>query len=114
MGNNQVPMLIAGFCLGTADAMMLVGLPMVTRQCFGDRCYSTIYSYMNMAIAILGGLGATFVALVYNFVGAYNVAYACGIAFAVLEGLFVIIACTSAKKFKDKWTLEGEPEKTRK
>ncbi len=113
LGDNQIPMLVAGFCIGTADAMMSVGLPLVTRQCFGDRCYSTIYSYMNMAIAFLGGLGATFVALVYNFVGTYNAAYAFGIAFAVLEGLFIVIACTSAKRFKDKWTLEGEPEKAR-
>ena len=64
MGDNQVPMLIAGFCIGTGDAMMSVGLPLVTRACYGDRRYGEIYSYMNMPIAILGGIGATFVAMV--------------------------------------------------
>lgn len=113
LGDNTVPMLIAGFCIGTSDASMSVGLPLVTRTCFGDRCYSTIYSYMNMAIAFLGGLGATFVAMVYNFAGSYQAAYACGAAFIVIQVVCFVIAVTTAKSYKDKWTLEGEPEKSR-
>lgn len=113
MGNNQVPMLIAGFCIGTADAMMSVGLPLVTRACFGDRCYSQIYSFMNMPIALLGGLGATFVALVAGLTGGYQAAYGCGIAFDVVIAAGIIIACVTAKKFRDKWTAD-EPAKEEK
>ncbi len=113
MGNNQVPMLIAGFCIGTADAMMSVGLPLVTRACFGDRCYSQIYSFMNMPIALLGGLGATFVALVASLTGGYQAAYGCGIAFDVVIAAGIIIACVTAKKFRDKWTAD-EPAKEEK
>ncbi len=113
MGDNQIPMLIAGFCIGTGDAMMSVGLPLVTRSCFGDRCYSKIYSYMNMPIAVLGGIGATFVATVANMGGGFTVAYGCGIAFFVVIAICIFIACTTAIKFKDKWTAEGEPEKAR-
>lgn len=108
MGNNQVPMLIAGFCIGTSDATMSVGLPLVTRNCFGDRRYSEIYSYMNMPIALLGGLGATFVALVANLTGGFQAAYGCGIVFQAIVAIAMVIACTTAKKFRDKWTAEED------
>jgi MFS family permease len=114
LGDNQVPMLIAGFCIGTGDAMMSVGLPMLTRTCFGDRDYAKIYSYLNMGIAILGGLGATFVALVASFTGGFQAAYGCGIVFEAIVIIAVIIAVVSAVKFKDRWTFEGDPEKSRK
>lgn len=114
LGDNQVPMLIAGFCIGTSDAMMSVGLPLATRNCFGDRRYGEIYSYMNMPIALLGGIGATFVALVAGATGGFQAAYGCGIAFMVIIALGIFTACTTAKKFRDKWTLEGEPEESRK
>ena len=108
MGDNQIPMLAAGFCIGTGDAMMSVGLPLVTRNCFGDRCYSQIYSYMNMPIALLGGLGATFVALVAKVAGGFQAAYGCGIVFMAIVATAMVIACTTAKKFRDKWTPEEE------
>jgi MFS family permease len=113
LGNNQAAMLIAGFCIGTGDAMMSVGLPILTRACYGDRDYAKIYSYLNMGIAILGGLGATFVAFVAKMAGGYQVAYGCGIVFEVVIAVAVIIAVTTALRFKDRWTFEGEPEKTR-
>lgn len=110
LGDNQIPMLVAGFCIGTSDAMMSVGLPLATRDCFGDRRYGEIYSYMNMPIALLGGIGATFVALVASFTGGFQAAYGCGIAFMVIIALGIFIACTSAEKFRDKWTFEEEAE----
>ena len=113
MGNNMVPMIIAGFCIGTGDAMMSVGLPLITRACYGDRRYGEIYSYMNMPIALLGGLGATFVALVASFTGGFQAAYGCGIVFEAIIAACMIVAVVTAKKFRDKWTAEGEPEKSR-
>ena len=113
MGNNQIPMLVAGFCIGTGDAMMSVGLPLVTRACYGDRRYGEIYSYMNMPIAILGGLGATFVALVASMTGGFQTAYGCGIAFMAIVAVCMVIAVNTAKKFRNRWTFEGEPDKSR-
>lgn len=113
LGDNQTPMLIAGFCIGTGDAMMSVGLPLLTRHCYGDRDYAKIYSYLNMGIAVLGGLGATFVALVASMAGGFQAAYGCGIVFEIVIALAVIIAVLTARKFRDKWTAEGEPEITR-
>jgi len=113
LGDNQVIMLAAGFCIGTGDAMMSVGLPLVTRSAFGDRDYAKIYSYLNMGIAILGGLGATFVAFVARISGGFQMAYGLGIGFEVVIAACVIIAAINAKRFKDKWTAEGEPEKSR-
>ena len=106
-------MLIAGFGIGIADAEMTVGLPIMTQTCFGTRCYGQIYSYMNMPIAILGGIGATFVAVVANVTGSFTNAYVCGIAFAVVILVCVFLSVGTASKFRDKWTLEGEPEKSR-
>ena len=106
-------MLVAGFGIGIADAEMSVGLPLMTRTAFGDRCYGQIYSWMNTPIAILGGLGATFVAVVANVTGSFTNAYVCGIAFAAVILICTFVAIGSAKKFQDKWTLEGEPEASR-
>lgn len=106
MGDNLVPMLIAGFCIGSADAMMSVGLPLITRHCFGDRRYGEIYSYMNMPIALLGGIGATFVAAVGAATGSFHLAYGLGIVFSAAIAIAVIIAAANAKKFRDKWTEE--------
>lgn len=114
LGGNTVPMLIAGFGIGSADAMMSVGLPIVTRTCFGDRCYAKIYSYLNMAIAILGGLGATYVAVVARLTGGFQTAYGTGILFHIVIIIATIIAVGTAAKFRDKWTYEGEPEASRK
>ena len=113
MGDNQVPMLIAGFCIGTGDAMMSVGLPLLTRHCYGDRDYAKIYSYLNMGIAVLGGLGATFVALVASLAGGFQAAYGCGSGFEIVIAAVIVVAATTAKKFRGKWTEEGEPEKSR-
>ena len=113
MGDNQIPMLVAGFCIGTGDAMMSVGLPLVTRACYGDRRYGEIYSYMNMPIAVLGGIGATFVALVASMTGGFQAAYGCGIVFMAIVALCMIVAVNTAKKFRDRWTFEGEPDKSR-
>ena len=113
MGDNVIPMLIAGYCIGVSDAEVSVGMPIATRECFGDRCYGKIYSYVNMPVAILGGLGATFVALVNTATGSYQNAYACGVIVAIIVATGTTIACVTAKKFRDKWTAEGEPEATR-
>lgn len=114
LGDSQIPMLVAGFCIGTGDAMMSVGLPLLTRSCYGDRRYGEIYSYMNMPIALLGGMGATFVAVVAGATGGFQTAYGCGIAFELVIAACIVAACVTAKKFRGKWTFEGEPEKSRK
>lgn len=110
LGDNQIAMLIAGFCIGTSDAMMSVGLPILTRSCYGDRDYAKIYSYLNMGIALLGGLGATFVAFVASAAGGFKAAYGCGIAFEIVIAIAVIVAVTTAVKFKDEWTTEEQSE----
>lgn len=106
LGGNTVPMLVAGFCIGTSDAMMSVGLPLATRHCFGDRRYGEIYSYMNMPIALLGGIGAPFISLVAGITGGFHAAYGCGVVFMVVIASCMFVACTTAKKFKEKWTVE--------
>lgn len=66
-----------------------------------------------MGIAVLGGLGATFVALVASLAGGFQAAYGCGIGFEIVIAAVIVVAATTAKKFRGKWTEEGEPEKSR-
>ncbi len=110
MSDNTVIMLIAGFCIGSADAMMSVGLPLMTRAAYGDRQYAKIYSYLNMPIAVLGGLGATFVAFVGNL-ASFPIAYGVGIASMVVVAACCVIAYNSTRKYLPLWTYEGDPEK---
>jgi MFS family permease len=105
-GGNMALMLAGGFGIGTSDALMSVGLPLVTRTVFGLKHYAKIYSYLNMGIAILGGLGATFVALVATGTGSYTIAYVVGIAGFIIVGLCLIGALKNAKSFRAKWEEE--------
>lgn len=96
-------MLAGGFFIGTTDAMMSVGLPLITRTVFGLKNYSKIYSYLNMGIAILGGFGAVVVAFIFESTGTFTVAYVIGVCAYVVVGLFLSYALLASKKLKKKW-----------
>jgi uncharacterized membrane protein YuzA (DUF378 family) len=59
-----------------------------------------------MGIAVLGGLGATFVTLVATITGSYQMAYVIGIVGWILVGLCTIVALGQVKNLKAKWEEE--------
>jgi MFS family permease len=102
-GGSNAILLVGGFGIGTADALMSVGLPLVTRTVFGLKHYAKIYSFINMGIAVLGGLGATYVSLVNTLTGSYTGAYITGIIGFVIVCACLIGALANAKSFRNKW-----------
>ncbi|NTU88895.1 MAG: MFS transporter [Actinobacteria bacterium] len=101
-GGNRGPMLFGGFCIGCADAMMSVGLPLVTRTVFGLKNYAKIYSYLNMGIAILGGFGAVIITGIAGAKG-WPTAYVIGVVAYAVVAVSLLYALLSAKKLKAKW-----------
>lgn len=106
-GGTTALLLAGGFGVGCADALMSVGLPLVTRTIFGLKDYAKIYSVINMAIAILGGLGAVAVTTLVNLTGGYTMTYIIAMVAYASIGIFLTIAILSAKKLRaNKWEEE--------
>jgi len=102
-GGTQAILLVGGFGIGTSDALMSVGLPLVTRTVFGLKHYAKIYSFLNMGIAVLGGLGAPFVTGVASLTGSFSMAYAIGVGGFIVVGLCLTGAIITSKSLKVKW-----------
>jgi MFS family permease len=102
-GGAQAILLVGAFGVGTADALMSVGLPLTTRTVFGLKHYAKIYSFLNMGIAILGGLGAVFVTTMFNIFKSYTPGYMVGVVGFIIVGACLIFAVINAKSFRSKW-----------
>ncbi|MDR0500478.1 MAG: MFS transporter [Coriobacteriales bacterium] len=104
-GGTEAILLVGAFGIGTSDALMSVGLPLTTRTVFGLKHYAKIYSFLNMGIAVLGGLGAVMVTTLANniFVSNYQPGYLIGLGGFVIVGTCLVLALINAKSFRKKW-----------
>jgi MFS family permease len=87
-------------CLGMASPVMTVCIPMCIRQCFGDRTYPPIYSYLVTLQMIMSGFSSPLIAQVLvNSGGNYDVIYQIGIViYFTMVVIFVI-----ANRFRGKY-----------
>jgi MFS family permease len=86
--------------LGMASPVMTVGIPMCIRQCFGDRTYPQVYSYLVTVQMIVSGFSSPLIAqiLVSNG-GQYTIIYQIG---AVMYFAMLIIFAV-ANRFRGKY-----------
>lgn len=92
---HNVPGLFVGAALlGTHNAFMQVGCPLLVRELYGPREYSKILSYLLTSKTLMGGFTATIIAFVYDSLGSYQQALYFGIAIVVVCAI-VLFACMS-------------------
>jgi MFS family permease len=96
-------LILGGFLVGTSDAMVSVGLPLITRSAFGLKHYSEIFSILNISVAAVGAWGATIATLIAAATGGYTMVFVVGIAAAVGIAACLAGAAALAPKLKAKW-----------
>jgi MFS family permease len=79
--------------LGLASPVMTVGIPMCIRQCFGDRTYPQIYSYLVTFQMIVSGFSSPLIAqILVSSGGEYTIIYQIGaVMYFLVLVIFVVV-----------------------
>ncbi len=98
---NTTIMLIAGaFLLGTHNAIISVGFPVLARRLFGTKDFAKIWSYLSMPFTLAAGFGTSLVAYIYQASGTYTASLYLGIGLAVMAGICAFVAIAYLGKIK--------------
>ena len=100
--DGKVGLLVGAFLLGTHGGLSTVGYPLLTRRLFGGRCFSRIYSIINMTCAFLGGWATTLVSLTYEAFGTYRQLIFAAMLVVLFLAMFSFAAISRIGKYK--WT----------
>lgn len=100
-GGSVVPIIVAGvICYGVYYAVTNVMNPIVTRQYFGMKDYSQIYSRVSMAASLGNLIGSFLWGTLINVTGSYDVLFI-GTAIAMVLAMVTIYGTSaSMKKYK--------------
>jgi MFS family permease len=80
--------------------MPIVGvlIPLIMRECFGDKNYAQIFGYVQIAIGLLSGFGAPMVGSFFDRTGSYEGSFLLGVGFAAVVAVAVLVAYTFKNK----------------
>lgn len=93
MGSMSASLLyVAAFLFGIGFALAMVQPPVLTRQIFGSKDYSSIFSYVTMGTALLGGLGTYIFGYIFDITGSFYYAIIMCLAVYILCYFLVIFA----------------------
>lgn len=88
--------LAGAFLYGVVMSMVSVSIPLVVRRAFGSRDYSQIFSYVSMGTSLIGSLGVSVIAFMYDAFGSYSPSFGLGIGICVLSGVLLVAGLASA------------------
>lgn len=100
MQDNVMAMYVAAVCYGATLAMTAVGAPIITKAVFGLRDYSRIYSRVTIATYLVGAIGMSGIAYIYDFFGSYDPAFMFGIFVGGVAIVLLLAIFAMAKKLK--------------
>lgn len=101
-------LLVGAFMLGTHNALISVGFPVLTRKIFGNKDYPKIWSIIAMPFQLVSGFGTALVAYIYGGTGSYVASLYVGLVFVVICAICAFIALSYIGKIK--W--DSQLEKT--
>lgn len=104
-------LLVGAFMLGTHNAILSVGFPLLTRKIFGNKDFAKIWSYIAMPYTLVSGFGTSLVAYIYQGTGSYTASLYVGLGFVIVMGICALIALAYIGKVKWDSQLNGA-EKT--
>lgn len=90
--------LAGAFLYGVVMSMVSVSIPLVVRRAFGARDYSQIFSYVSMGTSLIGSLGVSVIAFMYDAFGSYSPSFVMGIGICVLSGVLLVAGLASTGK----------------
>lgn len=101
IGQSWGPWLVAVvFGMGLAIGAVLP--PLITSSIFSKDVYGEAYGFVQSAMQIGAAIGPLLVSIIFENTGSYNYAWIINVVFALLTGIFWIIAHNAAKKFENK------------
>ena len=82
-------------------------IPLLTRDAFGPKAYTKIFSYMQIGIGLIGGFSNPIVSFFYTEFGTFNAPMVFAVVIAVVCIVFTFIAMAAKKGLQRKYW-EGE------
>lgn len=99
IGGKSTAMLFAGSALfGFGMSTSAIEPPLLVRQVFGAKDYSTIFSYVMMALNLMVGVGVTVFGFIFDIVGPYGPAIMVVIASYITIVVSIIVSITLGRK----------------
>lgn len=101
--DSVLAMYVAAVCYGATLALTAVGAPMITKAIFGVKDYSRIYTRVTIATYLVGSVGMSGIAFLYDAFGSYDPAFMLGIGVSCISIVLLTICFSAGKK------IEGSP-----
>ena len=95
---NQALVTAAVVCLAFQSSMQNTFMPTITRQIFGSKDYSKIFSTIAMGFSIIGAFGTPIVGFFYDMAGNYETSFWFGIIITIVAASLVLLAQYFGKK----------------
>ena len=96
--HSQLLMIVCGFLLGTAQAIMLVAFPFVSRKVFGGKEFSRINSIHNMVNGLVPAVSIVGLGAIFDKTGSFNTPFIIGSAMVVASIIFMIASLAMSAK----------------
>jgi len=104
VGNNAILMYLACFLFGAQNSIYSVSIPLLTRYLFGEKDFPKLFAWTKIGTGVIGCVGPTSIAMVYDVTGSFVGAFYIGVGVAVAAA----IAVTLAIKFRHTLTWQDE------
>ena len=101
-------LLVGAFLLGTHNALVSVGSPLLVRSLYGNRDYAKIFSNLMTVNGLMGGFSGTIISFAYQMLGSYQAALMVAMVLVVVLGAMILAACSFIGKIP--WPNVDEPE----
>lgn len=108
--SNQALILVLVFFFAFQGAIVGTLMPLLTRDAFGARDYTKLFSYMQIGIGLIGGFSAPVVSFFYTSYGTFDAPLYFAIAIAAICIVFLAIALVCMGPMKKKLWVEAAPK----
>ena len=88
---NYIATLAIAFIYGAVYSVGAVGIPILTRHVFGEKNYSTAYSYIFMFTSVASSFSLTIIGLLYDVFKTYQIAIVGGVILGTANLIFLVI-----------------------
>lgn len=96
---NPTLVIVATVCIAFQSSMQNTFIPLVTRQVFGSKDYSKIFTMVATGFSVIGAFGTPIVGWFYDLSGGvYTNAFWFGICITIVAAVFILLAQFFGKK----------------
>jgi MFS family permease len=100
-GKNLVLLTTGAVLFGIGLSASAIEPPLLVRQVFGSKDYSTIFSYVMMALNLMVGVGVSVFGFMYDILGSYGPAIMVVIVSYAVVLLAIILSISLGRKLQE-------------